>query len=51
MLETRQLHPSLAPEVVGLRLWERLDDATVAELRGRLVHHTGIVANRGRFPE
>jgi taurine dioxygenase len=33
MLETRQLHPTLAREVVGLRLWERLDDATVAELR------------------
>ena len=27
MLETRQLHPTLAREVVGLRLWERLDDA------------------------
>src|SRR6267154_3911276 len=33
MLETRQLHPSLAWEVAGLSLWERPDDATVAELR------------------
>jgi hypothetical protein len=32
MLETRQLHPTLAREVVGLRLWERLEEATVAEL-------------------
>src|SRR6195256_963634 len=33
MLETRQLHPTLAREVVGLRLWEQLDPGTVAELR------------------
>src|SRR5271168_979589 len=33
MLETRQLHPTLAREVVGLKLWDRLDDATVVELR------------------
>jgi hypothetical protein len=33
MLETRQLHPTLAWEVVGLSLWQTLDDATVAELR------------------
>jgi len=30
MLETHPLHPSLAREVVGLKLWERPDDATVA---------------------
>ena len=33
MLETRELHPTLAREVLGLRLWEPLGDATVAELR------------------
>jgi taurine dioxygenase len=33
MLETQQLHPTLAREVVGLRLWEKLDEATVAALR------------------
>jgi TfdA family taurine catabolism dioxygenase TauD len=33
MLQTRQLHPTLAREVVELRPWEPLDDATVAELR------------------
>ena len=33
MLDTRQLHPTLAREVVGLSLWEKLDDATVAALR------------------
>ena len=33
MLETRQLHPTLAREVVDLRLWEQLGDATIAELR------------------
>ena len=33
MLDTRQLHPTLAREVVGLSLWEELDDATIEELR------------------
>jgi len=32
-LETRPLHPTLAVEIVGLRLWQPLDDRTVAELR------------------
>ena len=32
-LATRPLHPTLACEVVGLRLWEKLDEETVAELR------------------
>jgi ferredoxin len=36
MLETRQLHPTLAREVVGLSLWEQLDGATVAELRAKV---------------
>ena len=32
-LETRPLHPTLACEVIGLSLWERLDADTVAALR------------------
>src|SRR3954454_9976654 len=32
-LDTRSLHPTLACEVVGLRLWEQLDPDTIAELR------------------
>jgi taurine dioxygenase len=47
MLETRQLHPTLAREVVGLRSWERLDDATVAELR-TLYAQYGVLVFRGQ---
>ena len=32
-LATRPLHPTLACEVVGLRLWEKLEAETVAELQ------------------
>src|SRR3954452_3388476 len=32
-LETRPLHPTLACEVVGLRLWEPLPPETIADLR------------------
>ena len=32
-LETRLLHPTLACEVLGLRLWEDPAAATIAELR------------------
>ena len=32
-METRKLHPSLACEVMGLRLWEKLAPETVADLR------------------
>jgi taurine dioxygenase len=45
MLETRELHPTLAREVVGLRLWEKLDEATVAELRD-LYGQFGVVVFR-----
>jgi putative 2-oxoglutarate oxygenase len=45
MLETRQLHPTLAREVVGLRLWQQLDDATVAELRA-LYEQWGVLVFR-----
>jgi taurine dioxygenase len=32
-LQTRPLHPTLACEVEGLRLWEQQDEDTIAELR------------------
>jgi taurine dioxygenase len=51
MLETRQLHPTLAREVVGLRLWERLDDATVAELRALYAQYGVLVFRRQALSE
>jgi taurine dioxygenase len=51
MLETRQLHPTLAREVVGLRLWERLDDATVAELRTLYAQYGVLVFRRQALSE
>jgi alpha-ketoglutarate-dependent taurine dioxygenase len=46
MLETRQLHLTLAREVVGLRLWERLEEATVAELRALYAQFGVLVFRR-----
>ena len=46
MLEARQLHPTLTREVVGLRLWERLDDATIAELRTLYAQYGVLVFRR-----
>src|SRR5712691_7697995 len=51
MLETRQLHPTLAREVVGLRLWERPDDATVAELRSLYAQFGVLVFRRQALSE
>jgi taurine dioxygenase len=51
MLETRQLHPTLAREVVGLRLWEPLDDATVAELRILYAQYGVLVFRRQALSE
>src|SRR5258708_1661664 len=51
MLETRQLHPSLAREVVGLSLWERPDDATVAELRSLYAQYGVLVFRRQALSE
>lgn len=45
MFETRQLHPTLAREVVGLRLWEALDETTIEELR-RLYAQYGVLVFR-----
>jgi taurine dioxygenase len=51
MLETRQLHPTLAREVVGLRLWERLDEATVAELCTLYTRYGVLVFRRQTLSE
>src|ERR1700681_4580095 len=51
MLETRQLHPSLAREVVGLSLWERPDEAIVAELRGLYARYGVLVFRRQALSE
>ena len=51
MLETRQLHPSLAREVAGLNVWEGPDDATVAELRGLYAQHGVLVFRRQALSE
>ena len=51
MLETRQLHPTLAREIVGLRLWERLDDANVAELRALYAQYGVLVFRRQALSE
>ena len=48
MLETRQLHPTLAREVIGLRLWERLDEAIVAELRTLYAQYGVLVCSVAR---
>ncbi|HEY8873552.1 MAG TPA: TauD/TfdA family dioxygenase [Stellaceae bacterium] len=44
-LETRALHPTLAVEVVGLRLWESPQPETVAALR-ELWSHRGVLVFR-----
>jgi len=51
MLETRELHPTLAREVVGLRLWEKLDDATVAALRALYAQFGVVVFRRQALSE
>ncbi len=51
MLETRQLHPSLAREVIGLNLWERPDEATVAELRALYAQYGVLVFRRQALSE
>ncbi|HEX5452461.1 MAG TPA: TauD/TfdA family dioxygenase [Stellaceae bacterium] len=51
MVETRQLHPTLAREIVGFRLWERLDDATIAELRALYAQYGVLVFRRQALSE
>jgi taurine dioxygenase len=51
MLETRQLHPGFACEVVGLPLWEQLDEGTVAGLRELYAQHGVLVFRRQALNE
>jgi taurine dioxygenase len=50
-LETRALHSTLATEVVGLRLWEKLDEPTVAALRGLYSRYGVLVFRRQALNE
>ena len=51
MLDTRQLHPTLAREVVGLSLWDKLDEVTVAELRTLYAQYGVLVFRRQALSE
>ena len=46
VLQSRVLGNSVACEVVGLRLWERQDDQTIAELRALWAQHPVLVFRR-----
>lgn len=50
-VETRLLHPTLACEVIGLHLWEPLDEATVAQLRALWARHGVMVFRRQALSE
>jgi alpha-ketoglutarate-dependent taurine dioxygenase len=50
-LETRLLDNSFACEVLGLRLWEPLDDQTISELRDLWVDHPVLVFRRQALSE
>jgi taurine dioxygenase len=51
MLETRSLHPTLAQEVIGLKLWERQDEAIVAALRALYAQYGVLVFRRQALSE
>ena len=51
MLETRQLHPTLAREVVGLSLWEPLADETVTQLHALYAQYGVLVFRRQALSE
>ena len=51
LLESRPLHDSFAREVVGLRLWEPLEDQTVDQLRELWAHHPVMVFRRQALSE
>ena len=50
-LETRLLENSFALEVVGLRLWERQDEPTIAQLRALWARHPVLVFRRQALSE
>jgi len=51
VLQSRVLGNSVAFEVVGLRLWERQDDQTIAELRALWAQHPVLVFRRQALSE
>jgi alpha-ketoglutarate-dependent taurine dioxygenase len=51
LLESRPLHDSFAREVLGLRLWEPLDDIMVDRLRDLWAHHPVLVFRRQALSE
>src|SRR6185437_4584292 len=51
MLQTRPLHPTLALEVPGLRLWEPQDEATITELRDFFSRYGVLVFRRQALSE
>jgi putative 2-oxoglutarate oxygenase len=50
-LESRPLGESFAREIVGLRLWEPLDDRTIDQLRALWAHHPVLVFRRQALSE
>src|SRR5438270_10537541 len=50
-LQTRPLHPTLACQIEGLRLWEPLDARTVAELRQLRSNYGVLVFRRQALSE
>jgi alpha-ketoglutarate-dependent taurine dioxygenase len=51
MLETCSLHPTLAQEVVGLKLWEPQNEATISELRALYARYGVLVFRRQALSE
>src|SRR5215472_4935654 len=50
-LESRPVDDSFAREIVGLRLWEQLDDRTVEQIRELWAHHPVLVFRRQALSE
>src|SRR6516225_7684311 len=50
-IESRALDRSFAREVVGLRLWEQVDDQTINDLRDLWAHHPLLVFRRQALSE
>jgi alpha-ketoglutarate-dependent taurine dioxygenase len=50
-MESRALDRSFAREVVGLRLWEPVDDQTINDLRDLWAHHPVLVFRRQALSE
>jgi len=51
LLESRPLYDSFAREVLGLRLWEPLDDSTLDQLRNLWADHPVLVFRRQALSE